>query len=208
MALPFRRRIFVILAAMTAVPATLAVAGWVLSVSALAPTAGARASLEQIGASARDMLQTVDTSRLSPRALAILRQHAWPGNVRELENVLEHAMVCTHGRVIEPQALPESLLAAVRAAADGGAPAEPTPPPSADARDADASERGPASRHRGRPAAPRAPARPPHAALGRADLLRALEACAWRRAEAAGRLGIERTTLWRQMRRHGIAPPA
>ena len=75
MALPFRRRIFVILAAMTAVPATLAVAGWVLSVSALAPTAGARASLEQIGASARDMLQTVDTSRLSPGARAAVRRH-------------------------------------------------------------------------------------------------------------------------------------
>ncbi|MBI1966480.1 MAG: HAMP domain-containing histidine kinase [Gemmatimonadetes bacterium] len=75
MALPFRRRIFVILVAMTAVPATLAVVGWVLSVSALAPAAGARASLEQINASARDVLRTVDTTRFSPGARAAVRRH-------------------------------------------------------------------------------------------------------------------------------------
>lgn len=75
MPLPFRRRIFVILVAMTAVPATLAVVGWVLSVSALAPTAGPRASLEQINSSARTMLATLDTNRLGPQARATVRQH-------------------------------------------------------------------------------------------------------------------------------------
>ena len=75
MTLPFRRRIFVILVAMTAVPATLAVVGWVLSVSALAPTAGARASLEQINVSARDLLLSVDTTRLNSAEREALRSH-------------------------------------------------------------------------------------------------------------------------------------
>src|SRR5574341_345733 len=75
MMLPFRRRIFVILVAMTAVPATLAVAGWVLSVSALTPTAGARASLEQINTSAQALLKSVDTTRLTRVERAALRHH-------------------------------------------------------------------------------------------------------------------------------------
>src|SRR5947209_13350797 len=46
MPLPFHRRIFVILVAMAAVPTTLAVVGWVLSVRAVAPIAGGRRSEE------------------------------------------------------------------------------------------------------------------------------------------------------------------
>jgi len=46
---------------------------------------------------------------VSPRAMSIFMDHDWPGNVRELENVLEHAMVCSRGNMIEPDALPDSL---------------------------------------------------------------------------------------------------
>jgi DNA-binding NtrC family response regulator len=135
---------------------------------------------------------------LSPRTLAILRRHAWPGNVRELENVLEHAMVCTPGRVIEPEALPESLLAAVRRPAPRGVLVQTGPlPPDLPEPQAAAGDTPPPH-----------PAPPPRAHLTREDLLRALETCGWRRAEAAAHLGIERTTLWRHMRQHGIAPPA
>lgn len=75
MALPFRRRIFLILVAMTAVPTVLAVAGWVLSVRTLRPTAGIRASSERVAASARTMLEGVDTLHLSARERALLRNH-------------------------------------------------------------------------------------------------------------------------------------
>src|SRR3989441_4828359 len=75
MPLPFHRRIFVILVAMAAVPTTLAVVGWVLSVRAVSPIAGARASLEQVNESARAMLQRVDTTRLSPGARLAVRRH-------------------------------------------------------------------------------------------------------------------------------------
>src|SRR5712691_4267117 len=75
MPLPVRRRIFVILVTMAAVPTTLAVVAWVLSLRVVAPAAGARASLEQVNASARAMLQRVDTTRLSPGARLAVRRH-------------------------------------------------------------------------------------------------------------------------------------
>src|SRR3989442_11585306 len=75
MPLPIRRRIFVILVTMAAVPTTLAVVAWVLSLRVVAPAAGARASLEQVNASARAMLQRVDTTRLSPGARLAVRRH-------------------------------------------------------------------------------------------------------------------------------------
>ena len=75
MALPFRRRIFLILVVMTAVPTVLAVAGWVLSVRRLLPAAGARASTERVAATARTLLEGVDTLHLTVRERALLRNH-------------------------------------------------------------------------------------------------------------------------------------
>src|SRR5256885_6713095 len=75
MAQPFHRRIFIILVTMTAVPTILAVAGWVPSVRTLPPSAGARASLEEVVTSARALAQGVDTMQLTPAARAALRHH-------------------------------------------------------------------------------------------------------------------------------------
>src|SRR6266576_1708740 len=73
--LPFRRRIFVILVVMTVVPTVLAVAGWVLSVRRLLPAAGARASTERVAATARALLDGVDTLHLTVRERTLLRDH-------------------------------------------------------------------------------------------------------------------------------------
>src|SRR5260370_27149275 len=75
MALPFRRRIFVILVVMTAVPTVLAVAGWLVSVRRLLPAAGARASTERGAATARTLLEGVDTLHLTVHERALLPQH-------------------------------------------------------------------------------------------------------------------------------------
>src|SRR2546425_4564623 len=75
MPVSFRQRIFLALAAVTAVPTILAVIGWALAVRVGAPSAGARASLEQVAASARQMLEHVDTVRLGPAERAAVREH-------------------------------------------------------------------------------------------------------------------------------------
>jgi PAS domain S-box-containing protein len=113
---------------------------------------------------------------VSPRTMSILMDHHWPGNVRELENVLEHAMVCSRGTVIEPEALPRSLLLR-----------QPDPSPDGSSRSAPALS----------------PGMPPDAE--RQAILRALQSNAWHRGRAAESLGMDRTTLWRKMRRLGIS---
>src|SRR3989449_963884 len=75
MALPFRQRIFLVLVALTAIPTTLAVIGWALSVRSAGPSAGALASLEEVGNSVRTLAERVDTLRLSPGQRAAVRQH-------------------------------------------------------------------------------------------------------------------------------------
>ena len=51
-----------------------------------------------------------------------LMKYFWPGNVRELENAIEHALILTQGKIIEPQYLPPE----VRLMKDNGTP--PPPP--------------------------------------------------------------------------------
>jgi two-component system, NtrC family, nitrogen regulation sensor histidine kinase NtrY len=75
MALPFRQRIFLILVTLTAVPAALAVVGWALAVRTVAPSAGARVALEEVATSGRQVLDQMDTTRLTPRERMAFRQH-------------------------------------------------------------------------------------------------------------------------------------
>src|SRR5213076_946769 len=75
MALPFRQRIFLILGALTAVPTALTVVGWALAVRTVGPSAGARVALEEDAASARQMIEQIDTTRLTSRQRVVLRQH-------------------------------------------------------------------------------------------------------------------------------------
>src|SRR5256885_11064386 len=78
MALPFRQRIFVVLLALTAVPTALAVVGWALAVRTVAPSAGARVALEEMAASARLMVDRMDTTHLSLRERAAFPEHPGP----------------------------------------------------------------------------------------------------------------------------------
>jgi two-component system, NtrC family, nitrogen regulation sensor histidine kinase NtrY len=75
MPLSFRQRIFLVLAGLAAVPTVLAVIGWALAVRSDAPSAGSRASLEQMAVSARQMLEHMDTTRLTPDERAAVRRH-------------------------------------------------------------------------------------------------------------------------------------
>jgi DNA-binding NtrC family response regulator len=118
--------------------------------------------------------------RFSPDALRVLLEHSWPGNVREMENALEYAVAVCKGQTI----LPEDL------------PVEVTMGPAWSAQAAVEHGVGP-----GRSALPSEPE-----PLLDADRIRAaLEACRWRRNEAARALGVSRTTLWRRMRELSLA---
>lgn len=83
MPLSFRQRIFLVLAALTAVPTVLAVVGWALAVRSSVPSAGARASLEQVGGSARHMVEQVDTTRMPLAERVAVREH-----LAEISNAL------------------------------------------------------------------------------------------------------------------------
>jgi len=122
---------------------------------------------------------------VSPEAMRCLVDYSWPGNIRELENVLERGAVCARGAVLSAADLPEEILEECRrqqVAGPGGAAAKAAAGGSA----AKGEDRGTAPGERER-------------------LLAALEANRWNRRRAAAALGIDRTTLWRKMKRHGIA---
>jgi len=51
---------------------------------------------------------------ISDEAITILMNYDFPGNVRELENIIEHAFILCHGRIIKPEHLPRELCESTR----------------------------------------------------------------------------------------------
>jgi signal transduction histidine kinase len=76
MRLPFRQRILLILILLGAVPTAVAILGWALTVRSTTPAAGALRAMEDVGASGRTLLQTLDSTRLSPAERRALGDHA------------------------------------------------------------------------------------------------------------------------------------
>jgi len=167
---------------------------------------------------------------LAPGALDRLMRHRWPGNVRELENALQHALVLCRGKVIGPEHLPPEVGAPQpqQEAAPAGAGASPG------GAAADGSATGRAAAAAARAGGSGAPTPDTEAALAEfhaavravgndaADALRRTEpggpaerdllqavlvSTGWNRSRAARRLGIDRSTLWRKLKQHGLQPP-
>ena len=42
-----------------------------------------------------------DITRVNRRTMELLMNYDWPGNVRELENIIERAMIVSHGDTLE-----------------------------------------------------------------------------------------------------------
>ena len=114
--------------------------------------------------------------KISEKTMEVLLNHDYPGNVRELENILEHALIICRGRVIRRKHLPVSVLRETVAAA-----VEP-----------------------GRDAACVADLESGLAAAERERIVAALKAHHWSRSKAAAALRIDRTTLWRKMKKYDI----
>jgi DNA-binding NtrC family response regulator len=123
--------------------------------------------------------------RFSPDVRRLLLEYPWPGNVRELENALEYAVAVCKGQTILPDDLPSEVTAGPEAARH-------------------MADRAPAAPTRGRPSSPVPTRRAEADAVDGVRIRSALEACHWRRHEAARVLGISRTTLWRRMRELGL----
>ncbi|HEY8751758.1 MAG TPA: sigma-54 dependent transcriptional regulator [Tepidisphaeraceae bacterium] len=112
-------------------------------------------------------------------ALALMQRYAWPGNVRELENAVERAVVFCRRPHIDVGDLPESISATLPA------------PRAAGTGDADGSDQ----------------ALPLHVALEgpeRRIIESALRRNAWNRQSTAAELDINRTTLYKKMRKYGL----
>jgi transcriptional regulator with PAS, ATPase and Fis domain len=54
--------------------------------------------------------ESVSAEMLPPETIELLQSHHWSGNVRELANVLEHAVILSDGKTIQPEDLPRSII--------------------------------------------------------------------------------------------------
>lgn len=123
-----------------------------------------------------------DNLRLAHETLLTLENYDWPGNIRQLSNALEYAVVHADGAAILPHHLPPE----VRAALPAGRRIVP----------AVAGEMALTRQYY-------RPARQPEEET--ALILRTLAEVGGNKAEAARRLGMSRTTLWKRMRQAGCA---
>lgn len=113
-------------------------------------------------------------SGFNEQAMHMLQRYHWPGNVRELVNVIERAMVLTKRSVIGIEDLPESLRRGATLS-DG-------------------------LQNRIGVAHLKAALANPE----RQIILDALESNGWNRQNTAEMLGINRTTLYKKMKKYGI----
>ncbi len=115
-----------------------------------------------------------------------LLAYAWPGNIRQLENVIERAVLLSGGQAIGIENLPNELLKGISSLSQGfGA--------------------HPASLASGMQNLQAIlPLKEAMLAPERAILMNALRQTHGNRSEAAKRLGINRTTLFNKMNKHGL----
>ncbi len=115
---------------------------------------------------------------LSAEALDCMQRYHWPGNVRELENCVERAVVLARGPRVAPEDLPPQILRAADGAATHYAP--------------------------GRGQTLREALADPEKRI----IAAALAANGWNRQSTARVLNINRTTLYKKMKRYGLAEPS
>jgi len=128
-------------------------------------------------------------------ALDVMCRYTWPGNVRELENAIERAVVLTKRPLITPDDLPQQILDATAAHAGLSGPG--------------ARAMGNGGGGGGNPFEPWTPT-PLHKAIELPEkqiLLAALKANHWNRQVTAEQLDINRTTLYKKMKRYGMDVP-
>ena len=114
--------------------------------------------------------------RFDETAMQMLQRYSWPGNVRELVNVVERAVVLSKGNTMMPADLPESVRR------------DQAPMFNLNTMTGDGNS-----------------LRDAMAAPERTIILDALDANGWNRQNTARTLGINRTTLYKKMKKFGIS---
>ena len=134
---------------------------------------------------------------LTPEAMDSLLAHDWPGNVRELFDLLELAVIFTEGEAMGAESMPE-LIRAVAGddfceAFPGGIPPDRLPSRS----DGHRVEKSPPEQEDQQPW-------PTLAEVERSHILRTLSHTDYNQSAAARCLGINRNTLRRKIKDHGL----
>lgn len=135
-----------------------------------------------------------DVEAFDRDAMASMQAYRWPGNVRQLQNVVERAVLLSSNRILTNEDLPPEVL--------GMVPAMRSP--------VSANPNAPAPSH-----SPSMPNRPMAAttlrealeAPEREIILEALRRNGWNRNATAVQLDINRTTLYKKMKRLGLDDP-
>jgi PAS domain S-box-containing protein len=127
--------------------------------------------------------------RLSSEAMKCMMNYCWPGNIRQLENAIEHAFVMCFGEAITRDELPEEICTnyADPACNDFSDRQAETP-----------------AKHTTKVLLP---AYRPRRRITREMLVETLQKCNWNQSEAARRLGVDRTTIWRRIKQWALIPP-
>jgi DNA-binding NtrC family response regulator len=131
----------------------------------------------------------------SPGAYRAMTQYPWPGNVRELENTIQRAVLVCLGQIIQSEDIERLLTKPFSGFPSSGFPSAHR---ALDIQTESSHGRAPAWSEQYKDL---------DEALGipeKAILLGALRAHGWNRNATAQRLGINRTTLYKKMKRLGI----
>ena len=132
----------------------------------------------------------------SADALSKLREYNWPGNVRELENIIERAMILAKGQPLGSQHLDFGRRAGAPGAS-GAVPSVTTQTPSAPIAAVTPSAAAGAG-DEGKSLAERL------LDSERKEIIAAVEKSRGNIASAARQLGINRSTLYYRLRKHGL----
>ena len=126
----------------------------------------------------RGGVESHDTPAFDPATLALLNEYAWPGNIRELQNVIERAAALADGPLIRPDHLPERIHTA---------------------RTDESGLVETASYKQAKQEVVRS--------FERSFLLDLLKRHDWHMSNAAQEAGVDRKTIERMVKRHGLREP-
>jgi DNA-binding NtrC family response regulator len=138
------------------------------------------------------------TEGFNREAMSVLEHYSWPGNIRQLENVVERAVLLGGGSLLTVEDLPPEVCGNLDPIGHFGALSQPV---------GNSLSHSPVAAMEADSLASRNKLRGAMAAPERQIILQTLRDHHWNRAATAEKLGINRTTLYKKMKRLGLDDP-